>query len=55
MPKSKEVYINYVEEKNKMYPTLVDNGVINPFTDKKKQIKADILDIKAKIFNLNPL
>ena len=35
-----------------MYPTLVDWGVINPFTERKKQIKADIIDIKAKIFKI---
>lgn len=51
-PKSKGSVVNYAEEKNKMYPTLVDNGVINPFTDWKKQIKADILDIKAKIISI---
>ena len=51
-PKSKGSIVNYAEEKNKMYPTLVDNGVINPFTDWKKQIKADILDIKAKIISI---
>ena len=51
-PKSNEKQINYAEEKNKMYPTLVDKGVINPFTERKKQIKADILDIKAKIFKI---
>lgn len=41
-----------VEERMKMYPSLVDNGLLTSLDNDKKKIKAKIIECKAEIFKM---
>jgi hypothetical protein len=42
----------YLEERMKMYPHLVDNGIMRDTKLQKKEVQADLIDVRARIFRL---